>query len=398
MWIVALRMLLGGKAKYVSLVIGLTTTSFLVTFAACFFCGMMTRSFALITETPGADVWVMDPAVTSDEETTAIPQSVLDRVRGVPGVRYAVPLVLASTDLRFGDGRFQPVQVIGVDDATLLGMPPLEDGAPVHLLRSPDAAAVADGGTENKLDTPDVRHQWRRAGPGAEPSLRPLAAGDEVLVNDSRVKVVGRVGALPRFPPRPLLYMTYSNALRVLPVERLRTTFVLVSAAKGLDPAELARRIEKQTGFKARTREEFKADTVKWYVLNCEDVGDAETLLSIAMLVGLGVTGVMLFLFTQDNLRYYAMLKAMGASRKQLIMMVMTQAGGCAVIGAGIGIGACAAARLIAEQTGLPFRMMWFTPLVGGVGVLLVTLVAAAVSLWPVLKLQPASVFAVHNA
>jgi len=57
---IALKMLLGDRAKYFGLLFGITFTSFLVTFAASYFGGMMTRSFALIAECP-AEVWVMDP-------------------------------------------------------------------------------------------------------------------------------------------------------------------------------------------------------------------------------------------------------------------------------------------------------------------------------------------------
>jgi putative ABC transport system permease protein len=41
-----------------------------------------------------------------------------------------------------------------------------------------------------------------------------------------------------------------------------------------------------------------------------------------------------------------------------------------------------------------PFRMMWFTPVVGGLMVMLVSIVAAAISARPVLKLEPGVVFA----
>ena len=42
---VALKMLLGDRAKYVGLLFGIAFTSFLVTFAASYFCGFMTRGF-----------------------------------------------------------------------------------------------------------------------------------------------------------------------------------------------------------------------------------------------------------------------------------------------------------------------------------------------------------------
>ena len=41
-----------------------------------------------------------------------------------------------------------------------------------------------------------------------------------------------------------------------------------------------------------------------------------------------------------------------------------------------------------------PFRMMWFTPLIGAIGVLIVSLTAAAISIRPVIRLQPGVVFA----
>ncbi len=80
---VAMKMLLGDRAKYVGLLFGITFTSFLVTFAGSYFCGFMTRGFALIAENPSADVWVMDPAVESTELITNIPDGALARVRSV---------------------------------------------------------------------------------------------------------------------------------------------------------------------------------------------------------------------------------------------------------------------------------------------------------------------------
>ena len=103
---VALKMLFGDRAKYVGLLFGIAFTSFLVTFAASYFCGFMTRGFALISENPMADVWVMDPAVDSAEQTTNMPNSALDRVRSVDGVLWAVPLALGTADARFPNGRF----------------------------------------------------------------------------------------------------------------------------------------------------------------------------------------------------------------------------------------------------------------------------------------------------
>src|SRR5258708_32322659 len=100
-----LKMLSGDRAKYVGVLFGITFMSFLVTFAASYFCGFMTRGFALISENPAANVWVMDPAVNSTEHTTNLPASGLDGVRTVEVVLSAVPLALDVAEAHFPNGR-----------------------------------------------------------------------------------------------------------------------------------------------------------------------------------------------------------------------------------------------------------------------------------------------------
>jgi putative ABC transport system permease protein len=66
------------------------------------------------------------------------------------------------------------------------------------------------------------------------------------------------------------MYTTLSNASRMLPPERHLLTFVLAKAAPGVSPRELAARIEGQTNLKARSADDFKADTVDWLLINSE--------------------------------------------------------------------------------------------------------------------------------
>lgn len=151
------------------------------------------------------------------------------------------------------------------------------------------------------------------------------------------------------------------------------------------------------TGLRARTADEFKSDTVRWYLVNSEDVGNVGAMLTLAMTVGFGVTAVLLYIFTTENLKQYAVLEAMGATSKLLLAMVFVQAGVCALIGAGLGLGLCGIAGPIVGSQGFPFRMMWFTPLVGGLMVFVVCVLAALISARSVLKLEPAAVFAGRN-
>lgn len=391
---IAIGMLVADRAKFTGLLFGIAFTSFLVTFAASYFCGFMTRGFALVSENGAADVWVMDPAVDSVEQTINMPDSALLRVRSVAGVGYAVPLALGVVDVRFANGRFQTFQVIGVDDATLAGAP-VTAGAARERLRAVNTVIVDSGGTSGKLQTPiAAADQWPPDGVHLDAATRELEEGDELQVNEQLVRVLARTEGLPRFPPRPLMYTTRANAARILPSERHTLTFVLAVAADGVDAGALAARIARDTGLRARSTQDFKADTVRWFLVNSEDVGDIGAMLILAMTMGFGVTGIMLYMFTYENQKQYAVLKALGAQDRTLLAMIIVQAATCALLGTGLGLGICAAAGEAVLALGFPFRMMWFTPLAGITGVALVSLCAAIISMRPVLRLQPATVFA----
>jgi putative ABC transport system permease protein len=381
---IALRMLVADAGKFGGLVVGIAFASFLSSFAASYFAGFMTRSFALVAEQPG-DVWVMDRNTASPDQFANLTASARDRVRSVDGVVEANMLALGTADARFPDGRLQPIDVIGLDDATLAGAPSVggEPGAP--LLRSPDAAIVDGGGSDGKLDTRD------RAGEG---EARALRADDELLIADHRVNIAGVSQGLPRFPPRPLLYMSWSNAARVLPRERLRTSFIVVRAAPGVDGKALAAAITGRTGFAAFTRDDFEAATVRWFLANSEDVGDIATMLTIAVAIGFGFTAVMLYIFTAEHIRQYAMLTALGAPPATLRRMILAQAATAGLLGTGIGLGLTTATGVLATSAGLPFRLMWWA-IAGSLALNVIACVGAALlSMRPVLRLEPARVFA----
>ena len=64
----------------------------------------------------------------------------------------------------------------------------------------------------------------------------------------------------------------------------------MVTAEDGVDPGLLAERIAAGTGLRARTSDDFEADTVRWYLTNSEDVGYVGAMLSLAISVGFGET------------------------------------------------------------------------------------------------------------
>src|SRR5262245_57989812 len=92
MYWIALKMLVGDRAKFLGIVLGLTFAAALITQQGSIFCGLMLRTCAQITDITGADLWVMDPSVRFVDDIKPMLESNLQRVRGVKGVKWAVPL------------------------------------------------------------------------------------------------------------------------------------------------------------------------------------------------------------------------------------------------------------------------------------------------------------------
>ena len=88
---IAYKLLVNDKGKFAALLMGITFAVFLMIQVTSMFAGMMLKASATVTNT-GAKVWVMDRAVNNVASSIPMPDYVLDSVRSMSGVRYAVPL------------------------------------------------------------------------------------------------------------------------------------------------------------------------------------------------------------------------------------------------------------------------------------------------------------------
>ena len=145
---VALQMLIGDRAKYLGLIFAVAFSTFLMSHQSSIFAGIMERTTSQIKDIKDASIWVMDPKTQYFDEVKALTDDDVYRVRGVPGVEWAVPLFKGLPRARAFDGNFRVVIMMGVDDATLVGAPrDMVLGSPEDL-RKPDAVLVDRVGYE----------------------------------------------------------------------------------------------------------------------------------------------------------------------------------------------------------------------------------------------------------
>ncbi len=391
----AVRMLIGEPARWMGVVLGVFFCTFLITHLLSMFSGMMERSYALVTDIPEADIWVMDPAVEYVDEPFGLPATAMERVRGVEGVAWAVPLYTGSQRARMMSGALRPILIIGVDDATLVGAPRLLLDGNLADLRLNDGVIVDEQSANGLLRVP-LHPQERLAGwqaPQLTGPTRPLAVGDEMLVNDRRLQIVGVARLTPRFMSRPVVYTTYSRAVDISPRQRNLLSFVLVKCAQGSDAAGVARDIAARTGLRARTHEEFAGDTYWYYVRTTGVVARMGLMVGIGVSVGVSVSSLLLYLFTIDNERYYATFKALGATNGRIAGMIVVQAMVCGTTGYGLGVGVSSVAGTFIKVDAMPYVLTVWTLLFTAAAVLVVCAVSAVLSAMRVFRLDPASVF-----
>jgi len=383
----ALRMLMGDRAKYIGIVFGITFAAMLITQQVSIFCGLMSRTFGFISDTGYPDVWVMDPKVQFIDDIKPLQDTQLLRVRGVEGVEWAVPLYKGMIKARLSDGTFQNCNVIGLDDASLVGGPPQMLEGSLEDLRRADGVIVDEVGASSRLAYVE------RDEKGAVISTRNLRVGDLLELNDRRAVVVGICSVQRTFQSQPVIYTTYSRATKFAPRERKLLSFICVKAKAGVDHAALADRIETDTGLAALSAQEFSWKTMLYFMKYTGIPINFGIAVALGFIVGTAIAGQTFYQFTSDNLRQFGALKAMGATNLRLLGMIFLQALVVGVIGYGLGVGVASTFAVLAKKSELAFLLLWQTLAVTGGAITLICLLASLLSIWKVMRLEPAIVF-----
>lgn len=382
MYVVALKMLVGDRAKYLGIIMGLTFASLLMTLQLSIFVGLMARTYSFVTDASLADIWVMDPKVQFIDDIKPLQETYLLRVRGVAGVQWAVPLYRGLLKARLANGTFQSANVIGLDDTSLIGGPPEMLVGQLADLRRSDGIIVDDVAAADKL-----------AKPGPNGSRVPLEVGDVLEINDHRAIVVGICRVSRTFQSQPVIYTTYARATSFAPRERKRLSFVLVKAKPDITPEALAQRIQQVTALAAYPRDAFADLTVRYFMKNTGIPINFGIAVSLGFIVGTAIAGQTFYSFTLDNLRHFGALKAMGTTNGTLLRMILLQACLVGSVGYGLGVGAASLFGTLLSRTELAFKMPWQLPVLSAVAVLCICMGSALLSMQKVLRLEPAIVF-----
>lgn len=376
-WI-ALRMLTGDVVKYLGMIFGVAFSTLLIGQQSSIFVGLVERSSSTVHDVRDADIWVMDPRIKSVDGNWPMPETSIYRVRGVPGVAWAAPYLKGTTTIVTDDGQLQTAQLVGLDDASLVGLPQEIVAGSREALRAPGAILMDEAG-------------WRFLFKN-----EPFKAGKTLELNDNRAVIVGLVKARAQFTSQVSIYAKYSTALNFSPGGRNRLTFIIARSASGYQPEQVAQSISKLTQLKALSSADFAKSTSDYIIGNTGIPISFGVVVVLGILVGIVVVALTFTLFIRDNLKQFAVLKAIGVSNQRLIAMVILQGGLIGCIGYALGLGMAGLIIKGGAENSLALRgfyMPWQVALLAAAIVALIITIAGLCAIRKVLITDPASVF-----
>jgi putative ABC transport system permease protein len=370
---VAYKLLVNDRAKFAALLLGITFAVFLMIEMTSLFAGIMSRASSTVLNI-GASVWVMDPAVQTVANTIPLPDYVLDEVRSMPGVKYAVPLYSGSALLKLADGTYQAANVVGLDDSSLFGRPMLTAGNIEDIYAENAFIAIVDS-------------EFRK--------LKGADIGTTFELNDHRGLIVGkaRVASSGLFGV-PTLYTTYYRALQYIPNSRFTTSYVLVEPKSAADVVEIQRRV-RAAGYVALTKDQFISQISDFYMFQTGLGTNMLIMTVMSFIVGLSISGQTFYTFILENIEKFGALKAIGAKGRELVAMILFQATFVSLTGYGFGVGLCALVIWLARLYLPDYAAIitWMNLVMAFVMVVIIASVSSYFGVRRVLQIEPFDIF-----
>ncbi len=372
MFATAARMLIDEPLKSLGTLIGVVVSVFLMTQQMSLLTGIQGRvtGFADLND---VDVWVASAATESIDATGSVPERCVSEAAGTRGVAWAAPVVQGIGDVTRVDGVKEQVRVFGVEAPRYAGLPHvLAIGSSREMLRAP---------TRILLNWQD-RDSFGFPEPG------------------DRIEISGQVAIVAGFlegmnPHSPYYYM-FANiddvrAWTGFPLDRV--TFVAVGVAPGETPEVVRDRLQRRMPeIMAFTRKELHQMELRYFERR-SPVGVVFGMgTALAALIGAGIVGVTLYSSVMDRLREFGTLKAIGASRVDLLRLLGAEALLFSVAGYPVGLLGFAIVRHVAGPSVSMPAPAWLLSSVAAATVL-VCAAASLIAIRRVLRVEPAIVF-----
>ncbi len=369
-----LRMLFGSRGRYGVLIFGVAFAVLLSTQQVAILLGVLQQATGLLQNVGVADIWVVSRDTISIDYLREMHSRQLARVRAIPGVQWAEPMISLGAIGELPDGGFYKMDIIGLSRSSKIGRPPVILDGDLASLELPDSVFMEISGRRH---LPNIR------------------TGSVIHFQGRRARVVGTCRARGNLIGNPVFYTSLENARRFFPQVENRLSMIMVKLGDGAQTDRVCKAIDVLRDITALRADDFRWRSMRFILLRTAIGLNFGITALLGFVVGLVLATTAFYQFTSDNLPYFALLKAVGARDAALRRIVLIQSLTAGTIGYGIGIGAAGALTLLgmASDSVLSCRFPWPLLFSGMVPMLLCIGIGSLVNLRRVLRVDPIMLF-----
>jgi putative ABC transport system permease protein len=369
----ARKILLHDRTRFLITVSGVGFAVTLVFVQIGLFRGLMENA-SLTIERTDADLWVTARNTPNVDFSNTFSETLVNRVRSVPGVARADNLIVWFGRVSLPNGANENAVVYALEDFARWGLPwRLEAGDPRDLRRG-KYVILDDSATKR---------------------FGPFRVGDYREINGQRLKIIGRTRGAKSFTTNPIAFMDYRVAQSLMRQElHNRTTYVVVKLAPGADTGAVADEIRRRLPYNdVRPRGEWASRSESYWTDSTGLGLNMMMTVFLGCVVGVVVVAQTLYTSTMEHLKEFATVKAIGGTNRDIYAILGKQAAIAAV--AGFALGAALAYGLRPVMAGIDLKLIIAPRLAAYVfvGTLALCVGAAALSFRQVARLDPAMVF-----
>lgn len=367
----ALRMLIHDRATTAGSVLGVVAIIFLVGQQLSILFGLLTYMSVLVDNSP-AEIWVCTKNTENVNSGGSLPMRYVDRISGLEQVEWVEPIIRTGGLYTLEDGRYTGVQVIGLTRPDVWGGPWRFSSGSIGALLDLEGVTV-DAMDLDILGGPEI--------------------GSVSEVGRRRVRI-GAITQSVRGFEGSLVFTNIDKAREIANVGTDRCSNILVKVRDGFDltasAAKIGMMLPRAT---VMTAVDLSGSTRRYYLANTGIGGSIGFSTIVGTLVGIVIIMLTMYTTVINRQKDFAVLRALGARRRDIGVTILFQGLMIAGLGSVIGFFLLALFLYGTMDSSLPTYMPVWVPPIHAAFTVILCLVASLLAMRRATRIEPATAF-----
>jgi len=373
MFYVALKILLYDKARTIITLIGVIFAISLIFAQIGIYFGLMETSSTIIDNTPG-DIWITSKNSKNFDFSQPFPEYIYYHVSSVDGIQWAEKLIVAWGLIKQKEGGTEQVEIVGYNPDTGIGGP--------WKMRIGNSNSVKNG-------------NFAIIDESAMKRLGNINISDYRDVLLRRLQIVGISEGVKSFTTAPIIFTSYKIAQTIEGWVGIdNTVFIIAKVMPGYSISKVIKTLqEKLQGVDVYSKAAFSRKTRLYWTIETGVGYSFLITILISFLVGILIVGQTIYNSTNEHIKEFGTLKALGAENMDVYKIIFTQAFIIALFSYLISLIITLLSIRLYEAIDMVMVVKWWTNLIVFFMTFLMCFASAYISIRKIKRIDPAILF-----